>query len=96
LRQARGFLALTLARVAISMPTRKPQGRSLTRAQKAAKRRMARRRVRSEPVNRRVTRGRIVHDPSRRRKAGVRDRVMEVCGALRNFRVRLTPWPPMV
>jgi len=29
-------------------------------------------------------------------KAGVRDLVMELCGALHNFRVRLTPWQPMV
>jgi hypothetical protein len=30
------------------------------------------------------------------RKAGVRDLLMEVCCALHNFRVRLTPWQPMV
>jgi hypothetical protein len=29
-------------------------------------------------------------------KAGVRDLVMELCGALHNFRVRLNPWQPMV
>ena len=29
-------------------------------------------------------------------KAGVRDLVMEICCALHNFRVRLTPWQPMV
>jgi len=28
--------------------------------------------------------------------AGVRDLVMELCCALHNFRVRLTPWQPMV
>ncbi len=39
---------------------------------------------------------RIVHDTSRLRKPGVRDRVMEVCGAPHTFRVRLTPWQPMV
>jgi hypothetical protein len=37
-----------------------------------------------------------VHETNRLRKAGVRDLVMEVCGALHNFRVRLTPWQPMV
>jgi DDE superfamily endonuclease len=77
--------------VAIIMPTRKPRGRNLTPAQQAAKRRIARRRVRLEQVNSRVKRCRIVHDTSRLRKAGVRDRVMEVCGALHNFRVRLMP-----
>jgi hypothetical protein len=29
-------------------------------------------------------------------KTGVRDLVMELCCALHNFRVRLTPWQPMV
>ncbi len=29
-------------------------------------------------------------------KEGVRDVVMEICCALHNFRVRLTPWQPMV
>ncbi len=96
LLQDRGFLAFTLDRVEIIMPTRKPRGRKLTRAQKAANRRLARRRVRIEHVNSRVKRCRIVHDICRRRKAGVRDLVMEVCCALHNFRVRLTPWHPMV
>ncbi len=27
---------------------------------------------------------------------GIRDLVMELCCALNNFRVRLTPWQPMV
>jgi hypothetical protein len=96
LLQDLGFLAFTLARVAIIMPTRKPRGRELTRAQKAANRRIARRRVRIEHVNSSVKRCRIVHDTNRLRKAGVRDLVMEVCCALHNFRVRLTPWQPMV
>jgi hypothetical protein len=29
------------------------------------------------------------------RKVGVRDLVMEICGALHNVRVRLMPWQPM-
>jgi DDE superfamily endonuclease len=91
-----GFLACTLDRVEIIMPTRKPRGRALTRAQKAANRRMARRRVRIEHVNNSVKRCRLVHATNRLRKAGVRDRIMEVCCALHNVRVRLTPWPPMV
>ena len=96
LLQDLGFLAFTLDHVDIIMPTRKPRGRALTRAQKAANRRIARRRVRIEHVNSRVKRCRIVHDTCRLRKAGVRDVVMEVCCALHNFRVRLAPWQPMV
>jgi DDE superfamily endonuclease len=96
LLQDLGFLAFTLPQVEVIMPTRKPRGRTLTRTQKAANRRIARRRVRIEHVNSSVKRCRIVHDTNRLRKAGVRDRVMEVCCALHNFRVRLTPWQPMV
>jgi hypothetical protein len=96
LLQDLGFLAFTLDQVQLIMPTKKPRGRPLTRAQKRAYRRIARRRVRIEHVNSRVKRCRIVHDTSRLRKVGVRDRVMEICCALHNFRVRLTPWQPMV
>jgi hypothetical protein len=96
LLQDLGFLAFTLNQVETIMPTRKPRGRALTRAQKAANRRIARRRVRIEHVNSRVKRCRIVHDTCRLRKAGVRDLVMEVCSGLHNFRIRLTPWQPMV
>ena len=96
LLQDLGFLAFTLDRVEIIMPTRKPRGRQLTRAQKAANRRIARRRVRIEHVNSRVKRCRIVHDICRLRKPGVRDLVMEVCCALHNFRVSLTPWRPLI
>jgi len=96
LRQDLGFLACTLDHVEIIMPTKKPRGRALTRAQKAANRRIAHRRVRIEHVNSRVKRGRIVHDTCRLRKAGVRDTIMEICCALHNFRVRLSPWQPMV
>jgi hypothetical protein len=91
-----GFLAFTLDHVAIIMPTRKPRGRALTRAPKAANRCIARRRVRIEHGNSRVKRCRMVPDTRRLRKAGVRDRIMEGCCALHNFRVRLTPWQPMV
>jgi hypothetical protein len=96
LLQDLGFLAFTLDQVEIIMPTRKPRGRALTRRQQSANRRIARRRVRIEHVNSRVKRCRMVHDTCRLRKAGVRDLIMEVCCALHNFRVRLTPWQPMV
>ena len=91
-----GFLAFTLDQVEIIMPTRKPRGRALTRRQKTANRRIARRRVRIEHVNSRVKRCRMVHDTCRLWKAGVCDVVMEICCALHNLRVRLTPWQPMV
>ena len=91
-----GFLAFTLDQVELIMPTKKPRGRALTRQQKAANRRIARRRVRIEHVNSSVKRCRIVHDTSRLRKAGVRERVMAGCCALQTFRGRLMPWQPMI
>jgi DDE superfamily endonuclease len=96
LLQDLGFLAFTLPHLDIIMPTRKPRGRPLTRVQKAAKRRIACRRVCIEHVNSSVKRCRIVHDTCRLWKAGVRDQVMEVCCRLHNFRIRLTPWQAMV
>ena len=91
-----GVLALTLPQVEVIMPTKKPRGRALTRAQKAVNRRLARRRVRIEQVNSRVKRCRLVHDVCRLRKAGTREVIMEVCCGLHTVRVRLTPWQPMV
>jgi hypothetical protein len=78
------------------MPTRKPRERTLTRAQKAAHRRIARRRVCIEQVTSRVKRCRMVHDICRLRKAGGCDLIMEVCCGRHNFRIRLTPWQAMV
>jgi hypothetical protein len=96
LLQDLGFWAFTLNEVEIIMPTKKPRGRALPRAQKATNRRIARRRVRIEHVNSSIKRCRIVHDTSRLRKAGVCDVVMELCCALHTLRVRLIPWQPMV
>ena len=95
LLQDLGFLAFTLPQVEILMPTRKPRGHELTPEQKVANHVLARRRVRIEHVNSSVKRCRIVKDTLRLVKQGVRDLVMELCCALHNFRVRLTPWLPM-
>jgi hypothetical protein len=91
-----GFLAFTLPHVEVIMPTKKPRGRALTRAQKAANRRIACRRVSIEHVNSSIKRCRIVHDVLRLCRQGIRDLLMEVCCARHNFRVRLTPWQAMV
>ncbi len=77
------------------MPTKKPRGEELTREQEQANQALHRRR-RIEPVNSRVKRCRLVTDRIRLWKQGVRDLVMEICCALHNFRVRLTPWQPMI
>jgi hypothetical protein len=96
LLQDLGFLAFTLPQVEILMPTKKPRGEELTLEQQGANQALNQRRLRIEHVNSSVKRCRIVKDRSRLWKEGVRDVVMEICCALHNFRVRLTPWQPMV
>ena len=91
-----GFLAFTLPEVAILMPTKKPRGQELTLAQQLANQALHYRRLRIEHVNSSVKRCRIVKDRLRLWEEGVRDLVMEICCALHNFRVRLSPWQPMV
>jgi len=89
------FLSFTLPEVETRMPTKKPRGQELTRAQQRANQALHQRRLRIEHVNSSVKRCRIVKDRSRLWKEGVRDLVMELCCALHNFRVRLSPWQPM-
>ncbi len=96
LLQDLGFLAFTLPQVEILMPTKKPRGQELTREQHLANQALHQRRLRIEHVNSSVKRCRIVKDRIRLWKEGVRDVVMEICCALHNFRVRLSPWQPMV
>jgi hypothetical protein len=96
LLQDLGFLACTLPQVEIGMPTKKPRGEELTPAQHRANQALYQRRLRIEHVNSSVKRCLIVKDRIRLWKEGVRDVVMELCWALQNFRVRLTPWQPMI
>jgi DDE superfamily endonuclease len=96
LLQDLGFLAFTLSDVEMLMPTRKPRGQELTLEAKLANRALHHRRLRIEHVNSSVKRCRIVKDRLRLWKKGIHDRVMEICCALHNFRVRLSPWQPMI
>ena len=96
LMQDLGFLACTLDGVEIIIPTKKPRGGSLTEAQKAENQQIARRRVRIEHVNSSVKRCRIVKDTIRLFREDARDIVAEISCSLHNFRVRLTPWKPMI
>jgi hypothetical protein len=95
LLQVLGFLAFTLPQVAILMPTKKPRGEELTLEQQRANQALHQRR-RLEHVHSRVKRCRMVKDRIRLWKDGVRDLVMERCCALHHFRVRLTPWQPII
>lgn len=96
LLQDLGFLAFTLPGVVILMPMKKPRGQELSLEEQRAHQALNQRRLRIEHVNSSVKRCRIVKDRLRLWKEGVRDLVMELCCALHNFRVRLTPWQPMV
>jgi hypothetical protein len=96
LLQDLGFLAFTLSQVEILIPTKKPRGQELTLEQHLANQALHQRRLRIEHVNSSVKRCRIVKDRIRLWKESVRDVVMEICCALHNFRVRLSPWQPMV
>jgi len=96
LLQDLGCLAFTLPQVEILMPTKKPRGQELTLEQQAANQALTYRRLRIEHVNSSVKRCRIVKDRIRLWKEGVRDVVMDICCALHNFRVRLTPWQSMI
>lgn len=95
LLQDLGFVGFTLEGVHMIMPHKKPRGQELTLEQKTENRGISQRRVRIEHVNSSVKRCRIVKDTIRLIKEGVRDIVMEVCCALHNFRLRLTPWQPL-
>jgi hypothetical protein len=96
LLQDLGFLAFTLPQVDILMPTKKPRGQELTLEQQLTNQALDQRRLRIEHVNSSVKRCRISKDRLRLWKQGIRDLVMELCCALHNFRVRLTPWQPMI
>ena len=91
-----GFLAFTLPQVAILMPTKPPRGAELTLEEKRINQALNHRRLRIEHGNSSVKRCRIVKDRIRLWKAGIRNLVMKLCCVLHNFRVRLTPWQPMV
>jgi len=54
------------------------------------------RRLRIDHVHSSVKRCRIIQDRLRLWKEGVHALVMELCWALRNVRVRLTPWQAVV
>src|SRR5262249_6875137 len=96
LLQDLGFLSFTLPEVAVLMPTKKPRGGELSLEQERANQVLHQRPLWIEHVNSSVKRCSIVKDRIRLWKEGVRDLVMELCCALHNFRVRLTPWQPMI
>jgi hypothetical protein len=92
LLQDLGCLAFTLPQVEMLISTKKTRGQALTGEQHRVNQARHHRRLRIEHVNSSVKRCRIVKDRFRLWKQGIRDLVLEICCALHNFRVRLTPW----
>jgi len=90
-----GFLGFSLDGVTMTIPHKKPKGGQLTSEQKAENRQIARRRVRIEHIISSVKRCSIVTRRIRLRADDIRDVVMEICCALHNLRVRLSPWQPL-
>ena len=96
LLQELGCLACTLPQVESLMPTKTPRGQEFPLEEQRANQALPYRRLRIEHVNSRVKRWRLVKDRMRLWQQGVRDLVMARCCALHNFRVRLSPWQPMI
>ena len=94
--QGRAGGVIDFPHVEILMPIKKPRGQGLTLEQQATNHAVTQRRLRIEHVSSSIKRSRIVKDRIRLWKKGIRDLVMDIGCALHNFRMRLTPWQPMV
>ena len=92
LYQDTGFQGFALEGTTIFQPKKKPCGGELTHDEKEQNRAISRIRVRVEHAIDGVKRYRIVKDQLRNWKAGFRDKVMETCCGLHNFRLRFRPW----
>jgi len=92
LYQDTGFQGFGPEGVIIPQPERKPKGGELTPERKDRNRGISRVRVRVEHVIGGVRRYRIVKDKLRNWKKGFRDKVMETCRGLHNFRLNFRPW----
>ncbi|MBM4460677.1 MAG: transposase [Chloroflexi bacterium] len=87
-----GFQGFTLAEVLILQPQKKPRGHDLPPETRLDNQAIAALRIQIEHAIGGVKRYRIVKDEIRNWKAGFRDKVMETCCALHNFRLTFRPW----
>jgi len=95
LLQDTGFQGFSLEEVLIIQPKKKPKGKELTEEEKEENRVISSLRIRIEHVISGIKRCRIVKDKFRNYKEGFRDLVMEIAGALHNFRLQFRPWRKM-
>jgi hypothetical protein len=89
--QDTGFQGFALTNVTMIQPKKKPRGKELTPEEKESNRQISRLRIRVEHAIGGVKRYRIVKDQLRNRKDDFRDRVMETCCGLHNFRLNFRP-----
>ena len=92
LYQDTGFQGFALENVTMFQPMKKPRGRELTPQEKEGNRLISCIRIRVEHAIGGVKRYRMVKDPLRNWKDDFRDRVMETCCGLHNFRLNFRPW----
>lgn len=90
--QDTGFQGFGLPNVTMIQPKKKPRGKELTVEEKENNRQISRLRIRVEHAIGGVKRYRMVKDQLRIRKDDFRDRVMETCCGLHNFRLNFRPW----
>lgn len=90
--QDTGLQGFSLSGVIILQPKKKPRGQELTPQDKADNRLISQIRIRIEHAIGGVKRYRIVKDKIRNWKQGFRDKVMETCCGLHNFRLNFRPW----
>jgi hypothetical protein len=82
-----GFQGHEQKGVIIKRPLKKPKGRELTKRQKDSNRAKARKRVKVEHSIGYVKIYRIVKDGIRIRKENAKDKIMELCCGLANFKL---------
>ena len=87
--QDAGFQGFDLHGVLVMQPKKKPRHRTLTLQEKADNRRISSVRVRIEHVIGDLKRYRIIREVIRSGCSEFRDKVMETCFGLHNFRIRL-------
>ena len=92
LYQDTGFQGFCLEGVTIMQPKKKPRGKELQTEEKQRNALISSIRVRIEHAIGGVKRLRIVKDKLRNWKKGFRDRVIETCCGLHNFRLNFRPW----
>jgi hypothetical protein len=92
LYQDSGFQGFTIDGVALLQPKKKPRGQELTPEDKENNRLISKIRIRIEHAIGGVKRYRIIKDKIRNWKKGFRDKVMETCCGLHNFRLNFRPW----